>query len=144
MRHAIFIEVETLILIVVLSVMLIKFIKDKILPKWALGIYSAIFLIVIVGDVLTLSNFIYDLNHDAYITYYGGYNQIVKGYDDPYYTTVLLDGKKIRLLCHYTMATNGEHTGYVVYSERSKYVVYVGEKLPESIPKPLPQIPQEE
>ena len=143
LQVSIYQEVAMIILIVIALVMIRKFIKHDYFPKWVFWIYTAIFTTILAVSSIPGIKIVLDLNNDAYVTYYGRYNQIVEGYD-LYQTTVLLDGKKIRLASKYSISVKGEHTGFVVYSEKSRIAVYVGEKLPESIPKPLPQIPQEE
>lgn len=117
-------------LFVAILVLIRKFIKDKALPKWLLWIYTIVGIVIIgVGSVKDFY-ILHDINEKAYITYYGKYKQRVEGYNDSYYATTLMDGDNVNLLCHFTIATNGEHTGYVVYGERSKIVVYIGEELP--------------
>lgn len=143
LKWAAFGNVELVVLYVIILVMVGQLIKHEYLPKRAFWIFAVFCTVVLaLGSVRTV-RIVLDLNNNAYVTYYGRYKQIVEG-DDLYQTTVLLDGKKVRLFSAYSISVKGEHTGYVVYSERSEFVVYVGEELPESITKPLPQIPQEE
>lgn len=125
-------KLQTVGLLVVFLIVIRRFVKNKLFPKWA-------FVVCLIGGMVILGlgsiqdyKLLHDFNNDAYITYYGKYKQWVEGYDEIYRPTLLMDGDEIRLKCHYKHAQGGEHTGYVVYGEKSKIVVYIGESLPQT------------
>lgn len=100
------------------------------IPKWIWIIFSIFILLICLLEIYSVSKMVYEYKSDSYIIYYGNYKQIREGYDH-FQTTILLDGKQIGLHTPFGMSSNGEYYGYVVYSKYSKYVVYVGDTLPE-------------
>ena len=132
-RHDFVTAIGFMIALVLVSTLVVYFIKKDVLPKWT-------FCIIVVGVVLFAlgsmqSIHIYkDMKEESYVVYHGNYKQNHEGYDDSYYPTVLLDGEKIKLKSHVTLTSNtGRYYGYVVYGKRSKIVVYIGEDLPTDL-----------
>lgn len=126
-------ELSGTIFIVLLSVVAFVFvliaIKKWDIPKWTL----LLFLVVLPIDIycaIGVKSIKDDMQNQSYITYHGEYYQICKGLEERQSTTIYVDGKEKHLVSSYEMTTNGTFYGYVVYSERSGYVVYVGEMPP--------------
>lgn len=130
LQESLRIGVVSLGLFLVIFILVRKFVKDKVFPKWVFWVYLIIGIAIIGFGSIKDFNILHDLKKETYVTYYGRYEQRVEGYKDSYYATTLLNGEEVKLLCHFTIASNGEHVGYVVYGEKSKIVVYVGEELP--------------
>ncbi|MBE6627974.1 MAG: hypothetical protein E7629_03515 [Ruminococcaceae bacterium] len=99
-------------------------------PKWVWPILSVFVLLICIMEIYSVSQMVYDYKNDAYVVYYGNYRQNRGGYDH-FQGTILLDEEEKGLLTPFELSSNGEYYGYVVYSERSGYVVYVGETLPD-------------
>lgn len=132
LRESLLIGLVSVGLFLVILFVVKKFIRDRIFPKWVFWIYLAVGVAILgVGSVKDF-NLLYDLNKDAYVVYYGEYRQRVEGYQDSYYATTLSENGNMKLLCHFTMASDGVHNGYVVYGEKSKIVVYLGAELPSA------------
>lgn len=99
-------------------------------PKWVWVTLSLLILLICILEIYSVFQMVYEYENDSYIVYYGNYKQIREGYDH-FQGTILLDGKQMGLHTPFEMSSNGEYCGYVVYSKYSKYVVYIGDNLPE-------------
>lgn len=100
-------------------------------PKWVILLLLIVvpFVIYSIADLSAIKN---DMDNSAYLIYHGQYLQIQKGMEERQ-ATIIKDenGKQIRLTSPLKITESGEHYGYVVYSKKSKYVVFVGENLPD-------------
>ena len=127
-------EFSGTVFIVFLSVVVFAFILIAIkkwdLPKWTL-LFLSIILLIDVYCTIRVKSIKDDMRNQSYVTYYGEYSQVCKGLEERQSTTIYIDGKEKHLVSSYEMTSNGTFYGYVVYSERSGYVVYVGEMHPD-------------
>lgn len=127
-------ELSGTIFIAFLSVVALVFVLIAIkkwgIPKWTLLLW-VIILLTDIYSAIKVKSIKDDMNNLSYITYEGEYHQIRKGLEERQTTTIYIDGKEKHLISSYEMTNNGTFYGYVVYSERSGYVVYVGETLPD-------------
>ena len=127
-------ELSGTIFIVFLSVAAFVFvliaIKKWDIPKWTL-LFFLVILPIDVYSAIGVKSIKDDMQNQSYITYYGEYYQICKGLEERQSTTIYVDEKEKHLVSSREMTTNGTFYGYVVYSERSGYVVYVGEMPPD-------------
>lgn len=127
-------ELSGTIFIAFLSVVTLVFILIAIkkweIPKWFLLLW-VIILLIDICSAIKVKSMKDDMQNQSYITYHGEYYQICKGLEEHQTTTIYIDGKEKHLFSSHEMTNNGTFYGYVVYSERSGYVVYVGEIHPD-------------
>ena len=105
-------------------------IKKWELPKWIL-LFCLIILPINIYSAVHVKRIADDIKNSSYVIYEGEDSQICKGMEERQSTVICVDGKEKTLVSLYEMTENGTFDGYVVYSERSGYVVYVGENFPD-------------
>ena len=127
-------ELYTTIFISVLALATFIFIIIAIikwdLPKWFL-LFWLIIVPIIIFSFVELKSIKDDIRYSSYVTYEGEYLQIKKGLEIKQTTVIYIDGKEKWLVSLSSITSNGTFYGYVVYSERSGRVVYVGDNPPD-------------
>ncbi len=118
------------VLVTAVLVFILISIKKWDIPKWYLLLWLVLF-VICVFVAIELKSMKDDLQNASYVTYHGEYHQICRGMETRQSTTIYVDGKEKHLTSTAEMTKNGHFYGYVVYSERSGYVVYVGENPPD-------------
>ena len=112
--------------------LILHFGRRKLLPPWMyLILLLAVPLLLFAGK--DIGEITADVQNESYVVYHGAYRQwYTYGRRSTYHTDLLDGDKEIRLRSPGHLTKDGTFSGYVVYAERSEYVVYVGETLPKN------------
>ncbi len=115
--------ITLIILTVVLTIFIIRHIREKEFPKWVI-IPVIAFVCLMIWQIKDISDVFLDMKHESYVVYQGEFIQDNSGYSLRSKNTKLLSSD-MSLRSRKSLVSDGNHTGIVVYTECSKIALEV-------------------